>query len=428
MEAYAKVLLVAIPGFLLLVVIETAYGWFVKKEKLRSFDAISSLSSGITNTVKNVLGLTVIVIGYSWMVDHFQVVQVEGTIWVYILSFIAIDFAGYCMHRLSHYMNYFWNYHVIHHSSEEFNLPCALRQSISDVLSIYAIFLIPAALIGLPPEVIATISPIHLFLQFWYHTRYIPKLGVLEYILVTPSIHRVHHAINKEYLDKNLSQIFIVWDRLFGTYQEELEDVPCVYGTKKPAQTWNPILINFQHLWLLIKDAWRTTSYWDKLRIWFMPTGWRPEDVRSKYPVSIIENPYAQVKYDTKASTWLQTWSWFQFVVTLLLMLHMLIVLPGLNLTNLYLYGCFLFLSIFSFTTLMDRKVSAIWTESLKSLFGLSIIWWNGSWFGMDGSFLSGTYLVAGYQILSAAVVAWFIKFELGGTSDQIHKTMQTLH
>lgn len=413
MEAYARVLLIAIPAFLLLVVIETAYGWLVKKEKLRSFDAISSLSSGITNTVKNVLGLTVIVIGYSWMVDHFQVVQVEGTIWVYVLSFIAIDFAGYCMHRLSHYMNYFWNYHVIHHSSEEFNLPCALRQSISDVLSIYAIFLIPAALIGLPPEVIATISPIHLFLQFWYHTRYIPKLGWLEYILVTPSIHRVHHAINKEYLDKNLSQIFIVWDRLFGTYQEELDDVPCVYGTKKPAQTWNPILINFQHLWLLIKDAWRTTNYWDKLRVWFMPTGWRPEDVRSKYPVSIIENPYSQVKYDTKASPSLQIWSWVQFTITLLLMLHMLIVLPDLNLTSLYLYGSFLFLSIFSFTTLMDRKPSAIWTESLKSLFGLAIIGLYGSWFDIESLLPFGTYMIALYHVFSVLAVAWFVKFEI---------------
>ena len=427
MEAYANVLLIAIPAFLVLVIIEFVYGRMVKNQTLRSFDTISSLSSGVTNTIKNVLGLTVVVIGYSWLVEHFQIVQIEGTLLVYVLSFIAIDFAGYCMHRLSHIMNYFWNYHVIHHSSEEFNLPCALRQSISDTLSIYAIFLIPAALIGLPPKVIAIISPIHLFLQFWYHTRHIPKLGFLEYILVTPSIHRVHHAINKEYLDKNLSQIFIIWDRLFGTYQEELDEVPCVYGVKKPARTWNPIIINFQHLWLLIQDAWRTKSYWDKMRLWFMPTGWRPEDVRDKYPIEIIDNPSSQVKYDTAASSWLQTWSWVQFTITLLLMLHMLVVLPDLKLTNLYLYGTFLFLAIFSFTTLMDRKPAAVFTESIKSVFGLAIIWFYGSWFSIENLLPFGTYFMMFYHVFSVLAVVWFVKFEINQFASDVEKAIEPM-
>ena len=109
-------------------------------------------------------------------------------------------------------------------------------------------------------------------------------VGFLEYILVTPSHHRVHHAINKEYLDKNLSQIFIIWDKLFGTFQKELNEVPPVYGVKRPVRSWNPIFINFTHLMLLIKDAWRTNNWYDKLRIWFMPTGWRPKDVENEFP------------------------------------------------------------------------------------------------------------------------------------------------
>ncbi|MFT7160993.1 MAG: alkylglycerol monooxygenase [Bacteroidia bacterium] len=413
MEAYAKVLLIAIPAFLGLVILEFLYGWVVKNQTLRSLDTISSLSSGITNTIKNVLGLTVVVIGYSWLIEHFQVVQIEGTLLIYVLSFIAIDFAGYSMHRLSHYMNFFWNYHVIHHSSEEFNLPCALRQSVSNALSIYAIFLIPAALLGLPPTVIAVISPIHLFLQFWYHTKHLPKLGILEYIIVTPSAHRVHHAINEQYLDKNLSHIFIFWDRLFGTYQEELDDVPCVYGTKKPANTWNPIIINFQHLWSLIKDAWRANSYWDKCRVWFMPTGWRPTDVNERYPIQIIDDPGSQIKYDVKATFQLHVWSWIQFVVTLLLMLHMLLELADLGLANLYLYGSFLFLSIFSYTTLMDGKKWAIWIEIIKSIFGLAIIFQYGSWFNLDELISMGTYIFGGYQIISVFGVAWFVKTEV---------------
>ena len=118
-------------------------------------------------------------------------------------------------------------------------------------------------------------------------------MGFLENIIVTPSHHRVHHAINPEYIDKNYGQIFIFWDKLFGTFQKELPHVKPVYGITRPVRTWNPIKINFQHLWLLISDAWHTASWRDKLRIWFMPTGWRPADVEKltrsiKYRMSII--------------------------------------------------------------------------------------------------------------------------------------------
>ena len=130
-----------------------------------------------------------------------------------------------------------------------------------------------------------TLSPIHLFAQFWYHTKHIGKLGFLEYIIVTPSQHHVHHAINPIYIDKNLAAIFCIWDRMFGTFQEELDSEPPIYGTLKPAQSWNPFWINFQHLYLLARDAWYTKSWKDKIRLWFMPTGWRPEDVLTLFPV-----------------------------------------------------------------------------------------------------------------------------------------------
>src|SRR5690606_36462730 len=121
-----------------------------------------------------------------------------------------------------HQVNVFWNEHLIHHSSEEFDLACALRQPISNIVTWIPVFIFPAALLGVPPEVIAILTPIHVFAQYWYHTRYIGKLGFLEYIIVTPSHHRVHHAQNPEYLDKNLVLIFIFWDKMFGTFQEEL--------------------------------------------------------------------------------------------------------------------------------------------------------------------------------------------------------------
>jgi alkylglycerol monooxygenase len=323
METYGKILVIAIPAFLFLVLFEKWYGWYKGKDTVRNLDMISSLSSGVTNVTKDVLSLYLIIISYPWLVDHLAIVHIKSSIIVYIIAFFALDFAGYWVHRIQHVTNFFWNGHIIHHSSEEFNLACALRQSISSIVKVFIIFLLPAAVLGVPEKVIAVIAPLHLFAQFWYHTQHIGKMGFLEKIIVTPSHHRVHHAINREYIDKNYGQIFIFWDKWFGSYQEELPDVTPVYGITRPVRTWNPIKINFQHAWLLMKDAWRAKSWKDKLRIWFMPTGWRPADVTAKYPVYKIEDVYNFDKYDTKASTGLHIWSWVQMIVMLLFVSHL---------------------------------------------------------------------------------------------------------
>ncbi|MEY3620111.1 MAG: hypothetical protein RLZZ391_477, partial [Bacteroidota bacterium] len=243
METYGKILIIAMPLFLLLVLFEKWYGWRKGFDTVRTLDMISSLSSGVTNSTKDVLGLSVAIISYSWLVEHLTVYQVQSSWMLYIIAFLALDFAGYWVHRLAHTVNFFWNNHIVHHSSEEFNLACALRQSISVYFRIYAFLLIPAAIFGVPQQVIAVVAPLHLFAQFWYHTRHINKMGWLEYVIVTPAHHRVHHAINPEYLDKNYGQIFIFWDRMFGTFQEERAEIPAVYGVTRPVRTWNPIKI-----------------------------------------------------------------------------------------------------------------------------------------------------------------------------------------
>ena len=413
MEAYAQVLLYAIPGFVVLIIIEAIYAYFKGRFNFRSMDTISSLSSGNTNTLKSILGLSIVIISYSWVHSKVALVEIETTWLVYLLSFIAIDFASYWSHRLNHSINIFWNRHVVHHSSEEFNLAVALRQSISGFVSLGFIFLFPAALLGLPPKVIGVIAPLHLFMQFWYHTEHIGKLGWLEYIIVTPSQHRVHHAINPIYLDKNLSAIFCVWDRIFGTFQEELDEEPCVYGVTRQVNTWNPIKINFQHVWLLIKDAWRTNNFVDKLRIWFMPTGWRPADVIDKYPVP-SSKPETFVKYDTEASMGLTIWSWTQYLIMNALLIHMLLKIADIPRVDMFIYGAFMFLVIYSFTTLMDRDPNAIWMEAVKSLVGLGIIYIQGDWFLVDELVSGGTVFVTAYFLLSTLVVAWFVVNEIG--------------
>ena len=282
METYATALSYAIPGFIVLILIEYLISRWKGTPVNEAMDTISSISSGITNTLKSLVGLTVIIISYEWMVAHLALIEIKSSFLIYFFTFIGLDFAGYWSHRFNHTVNLFWNRHIIHHSSEEFNLACALRQNVSAIVAIYFFLYIPLALIGIPADVIALVAPIHFFAQFWYHTRLIDKMGFLEYIIVTPSHHRVHHAINDIYLDKNYSEIFIFWDKFFGTFQKELPETPPVYGVKKPVQTWNPFIINFMHLWGIVKDAFRTKNWWDKLRIWFMPTGLAPRRYERK--------------------------------------------------------------------------------------------------------------------------------------------------
>lgn len=407
METYAAALLIAIPLFSILIVIEAVYGSRKGLQTLNSFDTISSLSSGVTNVIKDSLGVVLVIVSYPFVLSQLALTELQATWPVYVVGFIALDFAGYWSHRLNHSINFFWNNHVIHHSSEEFNLACALRQSISNLLGYYGIFLIPAAVIGVPVQVINVLAPAHLFLQFWYHTRHIPKLGPLEYVIITPSQHRVHHAINPEYLDKNLGQIFPWWDRLFGTFQEELDDVEPVYGITRPASTWNPIRINFQHIWLLMKDAWRAESWWDKARIWFMPTGWRPPDVAERFPVHKIDDPYDFQKYGAKASVPALAWSWFQFVSTTALLFLLLYAFGELDRGQLLTYAGFIFLAIFGYTSQMDGLAWAPWFESARGLIGLGYILASGSWFDLGGPVLAS--LVASYflaTLIGAPLIA----------------------
>ncbi len=412
METYANALLYAIPGFVILVLIEIMYGHYVKKQTHNVMDTVSSLSSGITNVIKDSLGLVVILISYPFLLKHLALIDLQSTWLVYVVAFIALDFAGYWNHRLSHKVNVFWNQHIIHHSSEEFNLACALRQPISNILGYFPLLLIPAALLGVPHQVIALLAPIHLFAQFWYHTKHIGKLGILEYVIVTPSQHRVHHAINPEYIDKNLGQIFCVWDRMFGTFQEELNEVPPVYGVLKPAQTWNPIHINFQHLWRLMKDAWRTKSWVDKLRIWFMPTGWRPKDVAVAFPQSSIQDVYNFRKYQTEATRSMAWYVVFQLLATTLLIMLMFHNFSNLGRQDLLFYGIFLLVSVYGFTSMMDKAWYAPIVEILRSLIGLSLIVYTGSWFGAAEVIPMGKELVMLYFVITFMATIYFARYE----------------
>ena len=406
MNFYITSLFFAIPTFVALILVEAIAAKRKGVKINHSADVISSLSSGITNTIRDGVKFSFAIISYSWLVDHMTVYKLEPVWLAVVIAFVVEDFSGYWMHRLNHRVNIFWNRHIIHHSSEEFNLSCALRQSISNTLRFAAIFMIPAALLGIPTKIFAILGPLHLFMQFWYHTQLIGKLGLLEYILVTPSHHRVHHAINPEYIDRNYSQILIFWDKLFGTFQPELDDVKPVYGTLKPAQTWNPVIINFKVLWQLIKDAWHTERILDKLRIWFMPTGWRPADVKEKYPLQEVTNPEKQIKYKTENSILLVANSWVQLNITIILMFHMFTIIPSFSAILNYLYAIMLIVNVFSFTSTLDHRNYALVAESVKLSLGFSLLYFqNYSWFGLSGFYVYGLIF---YFIISFLLTYYF--------------------
>ena len=414
MNSFGNALLIAMPIFYALILIEIAWGYFMKNEKPNMVDSISSLFSGMSHILKSTLGLTIIVITYPWMLENVSLMQwTASSVWPYIITFVFLDFIGYWIHRLNHSINLFWNFHVIHHSSEEFNLPCALRQSLSEVVNIFTISLIPLAMIGIPEAVLVIVGPVHFFTQFWYHTRYIGKLGFLEHILVTPSHHRVHHAMNDKYLDTNFSQIFIVWDKWFGTFQEELDSEPCVYGVRRPAGTWNPFIINFKHWWSLAQDAWRTENVADKFKIWFKPTGWRPADVERKYPLFTISKMSELKKYAPTYSKAFSALSFLHANVIFLLICFLFLRLGEIAKTDALNYGLLLLASVFSFTALLDKKAYGLISTIVVSVLvaGLCVV--QGDWFGLNSFFPLGSTLVASYSVLSTVVFVLFYWKEL---------------
>lgn len=410
MLSFEKILLYyAIPYFTISIFIELIYAR-IKGERIPIIDTVSSLSSGMTNILKGSLGIGITILSYQFLLEHLSLFHWSGTPWwLYLCCFICVDFAGYWTHRIEHSYNFFWNRHIIHHSSEEFNLACALRQSFSDIVDYFVLLLVPMALLGVPVMVFAIVAPVHLFIQFWYHTKYIKKLGVLEWVLVTPSHHRVHHAMNDIYLDKNFGQVLVIWDRLFGTYQEELSDVAPVYGVKRPVQTWNPFIINFQHLWLLICDAWRTDSYADKLRIWFMPTGWRPADVAAKYPVSSVSDMSSFRKFEPVYSDAFTAWSFIQMTGTLLLMCFLFYSIDDMSHSDMLLYGCFLLVSIFAYTSVMDKKAYGAAAMILQAAAGIGLVMYRGDWFGMSSLWTAGPALLIAFWCGSVLSCIYFM-------------------
>jgi sterol desaturase/sphingolipid hydroxylase (fatty acid hydroxylase superfamily) len=308
-----NLIVLAIPVFFLLIGLELVITRVQEKDYYSLSDSISDIGTGLLSQLFEVFVKTALFAGYLFVHERRVTTLDAGSPVVWVLGFVAVDFLYYWFHRMSHGVNAFWAAHVVHHQSEEFNLAVALRQGAFQS-SFSWIFYLPLALAGVPPLLFLTLSSINTLYQFWIHTRAIGRLGPLEWVLNTPSHHRVHHGRNPKYIDRNHAGTLIVWDRLFGTFAPEEEEP--VYGITTPLASWDPVWANL-HYWAdLGRRARRATRIGDKVRLFLMPPGWNPAELGGFVAAPEITSPPA--KFDVALPGGLRAYALAQFVIVLL--------------------------------------------------------------------------------------------------------------
>ena len=271
----------AIPGFILLVIAEMIYGRLTGKTRFEPRDTAASLVMGLGNTVSGLV-LGGIVVAWFVFVEQFALLDIGWAWYWFVIAFVLDDFVYYWSHRWAHTVRWWWADHVVHHSSQHYNLSTALRQPWLNPLTLKFIFLGSwLVLIGFPPAMIAFVAAFNLIYQFWIHTEAIKRLPApVEWLMNTPSHHRVHHATNPRYLDRNYAGVFIIWDRLFGTFEPETDAEEIRYGIVRNLGTHNPLTICLHEWWGIIKDVRSARSLRDALGYWLGPPGWSPDGSR----------------------------------------------------------------------------------------------------------------------------------------------------
>ncbi|MAD16114.1 MAG: hypothetical protein CL579_08565 [Alteromonadaceae bacterium] len=361
----------AIPFFFLLIALELLAEHFRKTDYYRTNDAINSLTAGVLSRMFGILKALVPFTVYVMLYDNYALFTLGDSIWLGLIAFVLYDFCYYWNHRFGHEMSILWAAHVVHHSSEEYNLTTALRQTSGSFLS--WIFYLPLAFLGVDPLLLLTVGSLNLIYQFWVHTRHIGRLGWLEWIFVTPSNHRAHHAQNQIYIDRNYGGVFIIWDRLFGSFQDELDQEPPIYGIRKALHSWNPIYANTHVYQQLIKDSWRTKAWSDKFKVWFGKTGWRPADMERDYPLGRVDLTRFK-KFDIVISTRRKVYALIQHGLTTFVGLVFLLNITHLALMQQLLIIAWVIFASVSVGEVLAMKVAGWWLEVAKYLALVSVL------------------------------------------------------
>ena len=314
----SQIIVLVTPVFLALMALEWAIGRWRGRPALRLADAVSSVSLGMLSQTSAVFTVLLRVGLYTLAYEHLALWRSEAfwTTWYgWLIALVFYDFCYYWLHRMGHEVAVLWAAHAVHHQSQDYNLSTALRQTSSGAVLGW-VFYLPMALAGVPPLVFVVVGLVDLLYQFWVHTEQVGRLGWFDRWFCSPSNHRVHHAVNDSYLDKNYGGILIVWDRLFGTFKDEDPREKCVYGTRGLLNSWDPLWANAQVYAGLLHDSWHARRWADKLRVWLKAPGWRPADVAQRFPKPAF-NLHDMPLFDPPLSAPLRWFAGVQFVLLL---------------------------------------------------------------------------------------------------------------
>ena len=272
---------IAVPLFVAFIFFELFYGWRNGRIKYEGKDALTSLLMGLGSTIAGLVSAGFILAGAYWVWGNFRLFDIGSSLTVFAAAFVLEDLAYYWIHRCGHRIRWMWAAHVIHHSSQHYNLSTALRQTWTGALTPGFLFRWPLFLLGFEPLIVFFCAGLNLIYQFWFHTEAIRKCPRwFEAIFNTPSHHRVHHAKNPKYLDANYAGVFIIWDKMFGTFVPEDPDEACNYGLVQDLDTFNPLRVA-THEWVAIgKDMWSAKGLKNTGMFLLAPPGWTPDGSR----------------------------------------------------------------------------------------------------------------------------------------------------
>ncbi|WP_426270618.1 sterol desaturase family protein [Dyella kyungheensis] len=397
----------ATPVFFALIALEMLVARLRGRSVYHSSDAINSLGLGVISQIVAVFSKLLTLGIYAWCVQRFALFALPAnSVWVWISALLLYDFCYYWLHRAGHEVNILWAAHVVHHQSEDYNLSTALRQTGSGVLLGW-LFYLPMAIVGYPLEVFVVVALIDLLYQFWVHTELVGRLGWFDRVFCSPSNHRAHHAVNDRYLDRNYGGILIVWDRLFGTFIEEDDTDPPIYGTRSPLRSWNPLWANAEVYWATAKDAWHARRWRDKLLVWLKPPGWRPADVAERFPKPAFD--IQRERFLPQLSRGLTVYGLVQFALLLGMAVQFLDLAKQVPATTLVAYAVFLVLSLTALGALTEARRIGIGLELARLFATAAMPLLTGGWFGVPQLDARVVAAMVAVQALSALVLGWLV-------------------
>ncbi len=361
----------SIPAFFILIAIELIIDKIKKTHLYRLNDMVSNINTGIVQQVTGVL-LKILNIGvYIWIYDNYRITTIPLTWYSWILLLLGVDFFYYWFHRLSHEVSVLWGTHVVHHQSEEYNLSVALRQSATQVFGSFWFYL-PLAFMGFDPIAFITVAQIQTLYQFWIHTRLIKKMPAwFEYVFNTPSHHRVHHGVNPKYIDKNHGGTFIIYDRIFGTFQEEEEEVH--YGITSQLKSWNIAIANFDYYGWIVKQLTHVKNIKDFFLVLLKPPGWRPAYLGG--PIIPKEIDTTRELYDADTKPTMHIYIVVQFILLLAFVSYFLFGIEKFNFEKQLVGIAFIVLSTITIGTLFEQRKWAAILEVIRLLLAIPVLY-----------------------------------------------------